>query len=61
MPDTRLPLRHVEHVMGTVLSFDIRDRSTGAIRSALDEAVRHLHHVVDRTAADPSRRSPPSP
>ncbi|MFJ9427744.1 FAD:protein FMN transferase [Streptomyces sp. NPDC101249] len=31
--------------MGTVFSFDIRDRPTGAIRSALGEAVRHLHHV----------------
>ncbi|MFJ2510372.1 FAD:protein FMN transferase [Streptomyces griseoviridis] len=40
----RLP-RHVEHVMGTVFSFDIRDRPTRAIREALAQAVRHLHRV----------------
>ncbi|MFE4857760.1 FAD:protein FMN transferase [Streptomyces sp. NPDC056670] len=38
-------LRHVEHVMGTVFSFDIRDRPTAAIRHALTEAVRHLHRI----------------
>ncbi|MEV7234369.1 FAD:protein FMN transferase [Streptomyces sp. NPDC051020] len=31
--------------MGTVFSFDIRDRPTPAIRRALDDAVRWLHHV----------------
>ncbi|MFE5092661.1 FAD:protein FMN transferase [Streptomyces sp. NPDC056638] len=31
--------------MGTVFSFDIRQRPTAAIRHALDEAVRGLHHV----------------
>jgi thiamine biosynthesis lipoprotein len=46
VPDTRArALRHVEHVMGTVFSFDIRDRPTPAIRRALAEAVRHLHRV----------------
>ncbi|MFE9370994.1 FAD:protein FMN transferase [Streptomyces sp. NPDC006711] len=45
MPDTPAGLRHVEHVMGTVFSFDIRDRPTPAIRRALAEAVRRLHRV----------------
>lgn len=46
MPDTTTGgLHHVEHVMGTVFSFDIRDRPTPAIRTALDQAVRHLHRV----------------
>ncbi|MFF3565773.1 FAD:protein FMN transferase [Streptomyces sp. NPDC002574] len=45
MPDTAHGLRHVEHVMGTVFSFDIRDRPTPAIRIALAEAVRRLHEV----------------
>lgn len=31
--------------MGTVFSFDIRQRPTEAIRRALDRAVRGLHHV----------------
>ncbi|WP_326581567.1 FAD:protein FMN transferase [Actinacidiphila glaucinigra] len=31
--------------MGTVFSFDVRDRATSAIRDALDRAVRHLHSV----------------
>ncbi|MFE0630613.1 FAD:protein FMN transferase [Streptomyces sp. NPDC058864] len=31
--------------MGTVFSFDIRDRPTSAIRAGLDRAVRHLHTV----------------
>ncbi|GAA2348227.1 FAD:protein FMN transferase [Streptomyces kunmingensis] len=31
--------------MGTVFSFDVRDRPTPAIRHALAEAVRHLHRV----------------
>ncbi len=51
MPDrvTGLPrpagLRHVEHVMGTVFSFDVRDPAGPAVRRALDEAVAWLHHV----------------
>lgn len=45
MPDTARGLRHVEHVMGTVFSFDIRDEPTPAIRLALTEAVRQLHEV----------------
>ncbi|MEU5714668.1 FAD:protein FMN transferase [Streptomyces sp. NPDC020403] len=45
MSDTGTGLRHIEHVMGTVFSFDIRDRPTPAIRHALAEAVRHLHQV----------------
>ncbi|MCX5150785.1 FAD:protein FMN transferase [Streptomyces sp. NBC_00320] len=45
MPDTARGLRHVEHVMGTVFSFDIRDEPTPAIRLALTEAVRRLHEV----------------
>lgn len=36
---------HVEHVMGTVFSFDIRDRPTPAIAGALRAAVAWLHHV----------------
>lgn len=31
--------------MGTVFSFDIRDEPTPAIRRALAQAVRQLHHV----------------
>ncbi|MFS8197610.1 hypothetical protein ACLVWQ_02885 [Streptomyces sp. CWNU-52B] len=38
MPDAAAGLRHTEHVMGTVFSFDIRDRPTTRIRRALDEA-----------------------
>lgn len=45
MSDTPPGLRHVEHVMGTVFSFDIRDNPTPAIRHALAEAVRQLHRV----------------
>ncbi|MFF2408798.1 FAD:protein FMN transferase [Streptomyces sp. NPDC058092] len=45
MPDTARGLRHVEHVMGTVFSFDIRDKPTPAIHHALAEAVRRLHRV----------------
>jgi thiamine biosynthesis lipoprotein len=37
--------RHVEHAMGTVFSFDIRDTPTPAIRRALDHAVAWLHWV----------------
>lgn len=47
-PHTARPaegLRHVEHVMGTVFSFEVRDRPTPAIRRALAEAVRRLHRV----------------
>ncbi|MET7298801.1 FAD:protein FMN transferase [Embleya sp. NPDC005575] len=39
------PLHHVEHVMGTVFSFDIRDTPTPHIRHALRQAVAWLHHV----------------
>ncbi|MEV7326005.1 FAD:protein FMN transferase [Streptomyces sp. NPDC093970] len=45
MPDTAQGLRHVEQVMGTVFSFDIRDRPTPAVRRALAESVRRLHRV----------------
>ncbi|MFE9118618.1 FAD:protein FMN transferase [Streptomyces sp. NPDC007172] len=45
MPDTATGLRHIEHVMGTVFSFDIRDEPTPAIRHALAAAVRQLHRV----------------
>ncbi|MEE1770267.1 FAD:protein FMN transferase [Streptomyces sp. JV185] len=45
MHDTDPGLRHIEHVMGTVFSFDIRDKPTPAIHRALAEAVRHLHRV----------------
>lgn len=45
MPDTAYGLRHVEHVMGTVFSFDIRDEPTTAVHRALAEAVRQLHQV----------------
>lgn len=45
MPDTAHGLRHVEHVMGTVFSFDIRDEPNTAIRRALAGAVQHLHRV----------------
>ncbi|MFE9258971.1 FAD:protein FMN transferase [Streptomyces sp. NPDC006879] len=45
MSDVGQGLRHVEHVMGTVFSFDIRDKPTSAIRDALRAAVRRLHDV----------------
>ncbi|MGW9211631.1 FAD:protein FMN transferase [Embleya sp. NPDC055664] len=38
-------LHHVEHVMGTAFSFDIRDRPTSGLREALSRAVAWLHHV----------------
>jgi thiamine biosynthesis lipoprotein len=38
-------LRHVEHVMGTVFSFEIRGAVTRDIRRALTEAVAWLHDV----------------
>ncbi|MFE9008079.1 FAD:protein FMN transferase [Streptomyces sp. NPDC007875] len=37
--------RHAEHVMGTVVSFDIRDPATPAIHRAVDTAVAWLHQV----------------
>ncbi|NUH37787.1 FAD:protein FMN transferase [Streptomyces samsunensis] len=42
------PLRHVEHVMGTVFSFDIREVATAdrpRVQAALDGAVVGLHRV----------------
>ncbi|MFJ9419760.1 FAD:protein FMN transferase [Streptomyces sp. NPDC101227] len=45
MSDRRRGLRHVEHAMGTVFSFDIRDPHTAAVPSALNDAVAWLHHV----------------
>ncbi|WP_084262867.1 FAD:protein FMN transferase [Actinomadura formosensis] len=42
MPET---IRHVEHVMGTVFTFDVRTASSPAITDALAEAVAWLHHV----------------
>lgn len=44
----RIGLRFVEHVMGTVFSFDVRDPITPEIASAAGEAVAFLHHV-DKT------------
>jgi thiamine biosynthesis lipoprotein len=41
-------LRHVEHVMGTVFSFDVRDVADASlvrVRTALDAAVASLHRV----------------
>ena len=47
---TDAELRRVEPVMGTVVSFVVhgRDHDDGAIRRALDDAVRWLHEVDDR-------------
>ncbi|ARF53807.1 FAD:protein FMN transferase [Streptomyces gilvosporeus] len=45
MSEDRCGLRHVEHAMGTVFSFDIRDSRTAAIEAALSDAVAWLHHV----------------
>jgi thiamine biosynthesis lipoprotein len=45
------PLRHAEPVMGTVVSFDIRDAGTGARRAGAAEALRRAVdwlHRVDR-------------
>ncbi|MFE9001931.1 FAD:protein FMN transferase [Streptomyces sp. NPDC007875] len=42
------PLRHVEHVMGTVFSFDVREVSAAdrpRVQAALDGAVVGLHRV----------------
>ncbi|GAB2855289.1 FAD:protein FMN transferase [Actinocorallia aurea] len=41
-------LRHVEHAMGTVFSFDVRTPATPEIRAALAEAVAWLHDVDER-------------
>lgn len=38
-------LRHAEHVMGTVFSFDVRPPAGAAVRAALAEAVAWLHRV----------------
>ncbi|GII78627.1 FAD:protein FMN transferase [Sphaerisporangium rufum] len=38
-------IRHAEHVMGTVFSFDVRHQSTSALRAALAGAVGWLHRV----------------
>lgn len=38
-------LRHVEHVMGTVFSFDIRDRPTPELQRGLAAAISWLHRV----------------
>ena len=40
---TAIPIRHVEHCMGTVFSFDVR--SPGIEHATLDEALAWLHHV----------------
>jgi thiamine biosynthesis lipoprotein len=38
-------VRHVEHVMGTVFSFDVRHPDSPELRAALARAVAWLHHV----------------
>ncbi|MFD7921268.1 FAD:protein FMN transferase [Streptomyces sp. NPDC059740] len=38
-------VHHVEHVMGTVFTFDVRDEATPQLRAAVEEAVDWLHHV----------------
>lgn len=45
MPEPAAGIRHIEHAMGTVFSFDIRGPSGQAVRRALAEAVGWLHHV----------------
>ncbi|OKJ22202.1 thiamine biosynthesis protein [Streptomyces sp. CB02130] len=45
MAESAPALRHAEPVMGTVFSFDIRDRPTSSIRDALTDAVRLLHRI----------------
>lgn len=52
-------LRHAEHVMGTVFSFDIRDTPTPAIRDALGRCVAWLHRV-DRVFSPYRPESPVS-
>lgn len=44
-PALQLGVRHVEHVMGTVFSFDVREPDSPALRAALAEAVSWLHTV----------------
>ncbi len=38
-------IRHVEHAMGTVFSFDVRAASRAPVQDALAQAVALLHHV----------------
>ncbi len=38
-------VRHVEHAMGTVFSFDVRGGSPARVAAALRDAVAWLHHV----------------
>ncbi|MEV6980639.1 FAD:protein FMN transferase [Sphaerisporangium sp. NPDC051017] len=38
-------MRHVEHVMGTVFSFDVRHEPSGELRAALAAAVGLVHRV----------------
>ena len=45
MSDNPPRLRHVEHCMGTVFSFDVRGAREPRVRAALDEAVAGLHQV----------------
>jgi thiamine biosynthesis lipoprotein len=42
---TTAALRHVEHVMGTVFSFDVRDGGSERVREAVAAAVRRLHRI----------------
>ena len=56
------PLRHAEHVMGTVFSFAVRDPDAGgrrAVEAALRRAVRRLHRI-DETFSPSWRDSPVS-
>ena len=56
------PLRHAEHVMGTVFSFAVRDPGPGGRRAgeaALRRAVRRLHRI-DETFSPYWRDSPVS-
>ncbi|GAA2617291.1 FAD:protein FMN transferase [Streptomyces axinellae] len=43
--DQRPGVRHAEHVMGTVFSFDLRDPLTPDLVRALRSAIDWLHHV----------------
>ncbi|MGW1537209.1 FAD:protein FMN transferase [Streptomyces aureus] len=43
--DAPQELRHAEEVMGTVFSFDVRGGESGAVRTALEEAIAGLHRV----------------
>jgi thiamine biosynthesis lipoprotein len=59
-PEAARPgLRHAEHVMGTVFSFDVRDTPTPAIRDALGRCVAWLHRV-DRVFSPYRPQSPVS-